>query len=139
MTRSGLEGRALIDGWATGTAAVLDEPLSFWGGFDPVSGRIVDRHHPQQGRVLSGTIVAMPAGRGSSSSSTVIAEAVRAGTAPAGIVLGIPDPIVALGALVARELYGTVVPVVVVGDSYRLLRDGMTVTIDGSQVSFSPA
>jgi predicted aconitase with swiveling domain len=43
----------------------------------------------------------------------VLAEAVRAGTAPAAIVLRDPDPIVALGAIVARELYGTQVPVVV--------------------------
>ena len=46
----------------------------------------------------------MPSGRGSSSSSSVLAEAIRAGTAPAAIVLGEADPILALGAIVAREL-----------------------------------
>jgi hypothetical protein len=46
----------------------------------------------------------------------VLAEAIRAGTAPAAIVLLEPDPIVALGAIVARELYGTAVPVVVLSE-----------------------
>jgi predicted aconitase with swiveling domain len=43
----------------------------------------------------------------------VLAEAVRAGTAPAALVLGEPDPIVALGAIVAEELYGSAPPIVV--------------------------
>jgi predicted aconitase with swiveling domain len=138
MSLSGIEGRALIDGSASGIAVVLDEPLSFWGGFDPVTGRIIDGRHPQSGQVLTGRIVVMPGGRGSSSSSSVLAEAVRAGTAPAGIVLGSTDPIIALGALVARELYGIVLPVVVLGDSYSTLKGGATVTISGARLTLHP-
>lgn len=108
-----LEGRTLVAGEAAGPVLVLDEPLSFWGGMDPATGAIVDRHHPQVGATLTGRVLVMPSGRGSSSSSYVLAEAIRAGTAPAAIVLGEPDPIVALGSLVARELYATRVPVVV--------------------------
>jgi uncharacterized protein len=106
--------RVLVPGTATGPAVVLEEPLSFWGGFDPATGRVVDTHHPQVGAELGGCVLVMPAGRGSSSSSYVLAEAVRVGTAPAAVVLGEPDPIVALGAIVAGELYGVDVPVVVV-------------------------
>lgn len=57
----------------------------------------------------------MPAGRGSSSSSSVLAEAIRRGTAPAAIVLATPDPILAVGALVAESLYGGRCPIVVCG------------------------
>ena len=105
--------RTLVPGRATGEVLVLDEPLSFWGGVDPASGEIVDVHHPQRGANVTGRVLVMPGGRGSSSSSSVLAEAIRAGTAPAAVVLLEPDPIVALGAIVARELYGVVVPVVV--------------------------
>jgi predicted aconitase with swiveling domain len=105
--------RALCPGRASGDALVLDAPLSFWGGLDPATGRLIDVHHPQHGEVLAGRVVVMPSGRGSSSSSYVLAEAIRAGTAPAAVVLGEPDAIVALGAIVAAELYGTEVPVVV--------------------------
>jgi predicted aconitase with swiveling domain len=110
------EARTLVAGSAEGEALVLDEPLSFWGGIDPATGEVIDVHHPQAGRNVTGTVLFMPSGRGSSSSSSVLAEAIRAGTAPAAIVLLEPDPIVALGAIVARELYGTAMPVVVTGE-----------------------
>jgi hypothetical protein len=61
---------------------------------------------------VTGTILVMPSGRGSSSSATVLAEAIRARTAPAGIILGAPDDIIVIGALVAAELYGVSIPVV---------------------------
>ena len=105
--------RVLVEGEGRGEVVVLDEPLSLWGGMDPGTGRVIDERHPQRGVSLAAAVVVMPSGRGSSSSSSVLAEAVRAGTGPAAIVLERPDPIVALGALVARELYGVAPPVVV--------------------------
>ena len=93
--------RVLVPGVATGEVLVLDEPLSFWGGLDPETGTLIDSHHPQAGDVLGGRVLVMPSGRGSSSSSYVLAEAIRAGTAPVAVVLGEADAIVALGAIVA--------------------------------------
>src|ERR671910_614931 len=110
------EARALVAGTARGRALVLGEPLSFWGGVDPATGDIVDARHPQHGANVDGRILVMPSGRGSSSSSGVPAEATRAATAPAAIVLAEADPILALGAIVARELFGTTCPVVVVAE-----------------------
>jgi len=107
-----IEGRVLVEGSAEAPALVLDEPLSLWGGLDPTTGRIVDVRHPQRGEVVTGRVLVMPSGRGSSSSATVLAEAIRLGTAPAGIVLGEPDEILAIGALVAAELYGISTPIV---------------------------
>jgi predicted aconitase with swiveling domain len=107
------DGRVLVPGAAEGPALVLEDALSLWGGIDPSSGRIIDPRHPQRGATVAGTVLVMASGRGSSSSSTVLAEALRAGTGPAAIVLNEPDPILALGAIVARELYGIEVPVVV--------------------------
>lgn len=109
--------KTLVGGRAEGEVVVLDEPLSFWGGYDPEIGRIIDRRHPQLGVSLVDVIVILPAGRGSSSSTSVLAEAIRLGTAPAGIVLTSPDAIIALGAMVAEELYGTTMPVVVMTES----------------------
>jgi predicted aconitase with swiveling domain len=110
------EGRTLVAGTAEGPALVLDEPLSLWGGLDPGTGEIVEVRHPQRGANVAGRVIVMPSGRGSSSSSSVLAEAIRAGTAPAAMVLGEADPILPLGAIVARELYGSSVPIVVVPD-----------------------
>ncbi len=110
------------------TALVLDEPLSLWGGIDPATGAIIDVHHPQRGAIVSGRVLVMPAGRGSSSSASVLAEAVRAGTAPSGILLGEPDLILSIGSAVAEELYGTRVPVVV------LPPDRIGAIVDGQPV-----
>jgi predicted aconitase with swiveling domain len=126
-----MDGRVLVEGSATGPALVLDEPLSFWGGLDPSTGEIVEAGHPQRGEVVSGWVLVMPSGRGSSSSATVLAEAIRAGTAPAGIVLREPDEIIVIGALVAAELYGIAIPVVVASpEGYGRIRNGEQITIE---------
>ena len=57
----------------------------------------------------------MPAGRGSSSGSAALAEALRLGVGPAAILLLKRDAIVIVGALAAMELYGRPCPVALVG------------------------
>ncbi len=124
------DGRALIDGAARGLALVLDEPLSFWGGVDPLTGLIIDQRHPQRGEDVTGRVLVMPAGRGSSSSSTVLAEAARAGHGPAAILLREPDPIIVVGALVASLIDGIEIPVVVLSEpDYARIASGNWLTV----------
>lgn len=104
----------IVAGTATGRVAALEGPLSFWGGFDANTGRVIDEHHPQRGLDLVGAVVVMAVGRGSSSASSVLAEAVRRGTAPAAFVMREPDEILTTGAVVAEELYARTVPIVLV-------------------------
>lgn len=118
--------RTLAAGTGEGVVLTLDEPLSLWGGLDPDTGRVIDVHHPQRGSVVTGRVLVMPSGRGSSSSSSILAEAIRAGTAPAAIVLGEPDPILALGAIVAWELFETSLPIVAL--------EGASPPVDGTTV-----
>jgi uncharacterized protein len=103
--------RLLAPGVGAGSALVLSRALSFWGGVDPTSGVVVDRRHPQRGARVGGRVLVLPAVRGSSSSSSVLTECIRIGTAPAAILLGEPDAILAVGSLVAAELYGEEVPI----------------------------
>ncbi len=113
-----------------GRALVLDEPLSLWGGMDPATGELIDAHHPQRGASLAGRVVVMASGRGSSSSASVLAEAVRAGVAPAAILLAEPDLILAIGSTVAEELYGRTVPVLVLPvERLAQIADGAEVVI----------
>ena len=132
-----MRGRVLADGTAEGRALVLEEPLSFWGGVDPASGEIVDVRHPQRGASVAGRVLVMSAVRGSSSSSSVLAEAVRGGHAPAAILLGEPDLILAVGAAVAEELYGRRVPVLQLAvDDLATIADGAAVAVEeGGSVS----
>ena len=125
-----MNGRWLVEGHATGPALVLDEPLSFWGGLDPSTGEVVETGHPQRGEVVTGRILVMPSGRGSSSSATVLGEAIRAGKGPAGIVLGEPDDIIVIGALVATELYGVAIPVIVASAAaFHAIRNGEALSL----------
>jgi len=127
------EGRSLVPGEARGPVLVLDEPLSFWGGVDPETGRVIDVHHPQLGVTMTGRVLVMPSGRGSSSSSSVLVESIHAGTGPVAIVMREPDPIIALGAIVVHELFGRRFPVVVVDEAtYRSLRSDAIVVVRAS-------
>jgi uncharacterized protein len=127
--------RVLLAGPARGVALVLDEPLSMWGGLDPETGLVIDRRHPQAGQVLTGVILVLPAGRGSSSAASVLAEAIRRRTAPAALVLAEPDDILLVGALVAEELYGITCPVVVADEKmYRSIRSGDALSIDDNGI-----
>lgn len=129
----------LNPGEAEGPVLLLDEPLSFWGGFDPATGRIIDVHHPQCGISLASAILLMREAKGSGSAPGAIAEAIRLGTAPAAIILIEADVNLAIGAAVASELYGEHCPVLKVNEQdFAALRvqSRLNVQTDGS---LSPA
>jgi predicted aconitase with swiveling domain len=99
----------LLSGTAEGERLLLDRPLSFWGGVDPLSGDITDPRHPQFGANLAGRILAMERSVGSSSSSSILLELLARGKAPAGLILTEADAILTLGVIVAREMgYGSI-------------------------------
>lgn len=105
---------AVVPGTGAGPVLLLDAPLSFWGGFDSGAGTVIEAGHPQHGASLAGVVLLMERAKGSSSSSSVLAEAIRNGTGPVAIVMRERDLIVGLGCIVASELYGIDVPIVVV-------------------------
>jgi len=99
------KGRILVPGRdASGPTLLLSQPISFWGGVDPKSGRIADVRHPQYGKNIAGTVLFLPGTIGSSSASAVLMELVRNGHAPAAMVLHEPDAILLLGLIVAQEM-----------------------------------
>jgi uncharacterized protein len=106
-------GRFYIAGEAQASALVLMAPLSFWGGVSAETGAIIDHSHPDLGKSVRGRVLVMPGGRGSSSSSSVLAETLRVGAGPKAIILARADPILTVGALVALSLYSVACPIVV--------------------------
>ncbi len=123
---------ALLPGAASGAPLRLDEPLSFWGGLDPTTGSIIDRWHPQRWRNVAGRVLMMPTGRGSSSGSAALAEAIRLGVGPAAILLLERDPIVVVGAMVAAELYARECPVLLASkDDWDSLAAASRLTVEG--------
>jgi predicted aconitase with swiveling domain len=111
VSAEGVRGRVLVAGEGQGPLLRLHAPISFWGGVDPVAGIVADPRHPDHGRNLTGTVLLVPATVGSSSSSAIMLELLREGTTPAAILLGRADGILALGAVVGRELGYAPVPI----------------------------
>ena len=113
-----LRGRCLVEGAAAGPLLYGETGLSFWGGVDPATGEIIDRHHPLCGRSVAGTVLAMPRGRGSCSGSAVMLELMMNGRAPAALVFATPDDVLTLGVIVAQEIFGRAIPVLSLGESF---------------------
>ncbi len=120
-----IHGRAVVAGEAAGEALVSSEPLSFWGGYDYRTGEIIDRRHPLSGQCSAGRVLVLPSTCGSSTTTAVLLEAVKARTAPAAILTTASDSFLALASIVADEMYGQPIPIVTLSEpDFTTLRSG---------------
>ena len=132
-----IQGRVVVAGEAASELLVSTEPLSFWGGYDHRTGEIIDRRHPLSGRIAAGRILALPNTIGSSTTTAVLLEAVRAGTAPAAILTIGVDSFLALASIVAGEMHGKSIPILALSaEQFGMLRSasGVHLRPDGSVV-----
>ena len=130
-----VQGRVLVSGLASGSAMILDETLSFWGGFNPVNGEIIDVHHPQYKQRVSQSILCISQSRGSAGTPAAIAETLRNGSGPAAFILAKADVNIAVGVMVANQLYGLNIPVIEISLSQMAQLDSgrnVQVDVDGS-------
>lgn len=137
MAKLAFQGRAVIPGEARGSALVSNEPLSFWGGYDWQTGEIIDRRHGLSGAVAKDRVLAVPFTRGSSTTTAVLLEAIRLGTAPAAIITTDTDFFFALASVVADELYSSPLPLVALsGEDFAELKtdDQIQITRGGSVI-----
>lgn len=105
------QGKAHVGGEASGRLLSSDTELSFWGGVNPQTGEIIDRHHPLSGSYIQDTVLAIPGGRGSCSGSGVMLELLLNGKAPKALLFERREDILTLGVMVAKEVFGVSVPV----------------------------
>lgn len=130
-----VRGRVLVAGTGQGPLLRLHAPISFWGGVDPASGRVADPRHPDHGVSITGAVLAVTATVGSSSSSAVMLELLREGTAPAALLMGKADAILALGVVVAGELGYPTIPVLELPpDRMKALPDGILGVLDDGRM-----
>jgi cis-L-3-hydroxyproline dehydratase len=127
--------QSILAGTAEGPVLATDEPLSFWGGIDPTTGRVIDVHHPLHGRAITGTVLMMPSTRGSCTGSGVLLDLALTGRAPAALVFSEPEEVVTLGALIAAEMFGHRIPVVrLAPEAFALLATRPSVRITAGAV-----
>ncbi|MEM8489075.1 MAG: DUF126 domain-containing protein [Bacteroidota bacterium] len=126
-----LTGEVLVPGVATGPLLLSTDPLSFWGGYDAVTGEIIDRRHPLSGLNGKDRVLAIPGTRGSSTTTAVLIEAFRRETAPAGFLVTDRDTFLSLAAVVADEMYSRRVPVIMLDQTaFDVLENGAAVNVD---------
>jgi predicted aconitase with swiveling domain len=121
-----IRGRGIARGRGEGPLLVSPAPLSFLSGVDPVTGTIVEKGHPLQGRCIAGKVLAFPYGKGSTVGSYVLYALSRNGHAPAAMVNTEAESIIATGAIIGK------IPMI---DHIEIpmgrLRNGVHVVVDG--------
>lgn len=128
VTTTMLQAKVLIDGSAEGPVRASRDAISFWGGFDPATGEVIDRRHPLFGEILTDTVFVVPHGKGSSTGSPVLVDALLQGNAPAAIILNRVDEIIALGGVVYEEFFQQTMPILVLDD------EAFTVVVEATYV-----
>ncbi len=96
-----LEGEIVRDGEARGTALVSRDPISFLGGVDPNTGKIIESEHDLEGESVEGKILVFPHGKGSTVGSYVLYQLVKNGKGPKAIINRKAEAIVAVGTIIS--------------------------------------
>ncbi|WP_421579251.1 aconitase X [Shinella sp. M31] len=130
-----LSARSILAGTASGPIIAAGEALSFWGGVDPATGRVIDVHHPLHGVTITGGILMMPSSRGSCTGSGVLLDLALTGRAPAALVFSEAEDVLTLGALIAAEMFGKSLPVLRLShEAYDALCRAKTATISNTAI-----
>jgi len=120
-----LSGRKVFPGKAKGRALVSTDGISFYGGVDPATGKVVEKGHPLEGQSVSGKVLVFPTGKGSTVGSYVLYDMKKRGTAPAAIVNREIETIIAVGAIISE------IPCVDKIDISKI-KTGQEVAVDGA-------
>jgi predicted aconitase with swiveling domain len=124
-----LRGRKVMGGAAEAEALVSPEPVSFYGGVDPVTGCITEPGHCCCGENITGKVFVFPQGKGSTVGSYVIYRMKKLGTAPAAIVNTETEAIIATGCVISD------IPLVdkLDRDPLQVIETGMRVRVDADK------
>ena len=93
--------RKISKGYAEGEVILTKDPISFLGGVNPEKGVVIDSKHELYKKNISGKVLFIPSGKGSTVGSYVLFQMAKNKTAPLAIVALEAEPIIATGAIMA--------------------------------------
>ena len=96
-----LKGRIISKGVAEGEALTTSQPISFYGGVDPNTSKIIEKGHELQGKEVKDRILVFPNGKGSTVGSYTLYRMKKNDIAPAGIINRECETVVAVGAIIS--------------------------------------
>jgi len=126
MSKMRIKCRMVVPGRATGEAIVSKSRLSFWGGFDPVSGKVTDAKSPLFGQSLKDKVVVLISSKGSSGTSGSLDIAKKLGNAPVAFINSEVDALAALGCVVQEIPFVTDLE----KDPFKVIATGDVVIVD---------
>ena len=97
-----LKGRKVYKGIAEAEAIVTKDGISFYGGVDPDTGKIVEVGHELEGQSITGKVLVFPTGKGSTVGSYTMYRMKKNNTAPVAIVNREIDTIIAVGCIISE-------------------------------------
>lgn len=97
-----LSGRKIYKGTVEGEAIVTNDGISFYGGVDPETGKIVEVGHELEGQSITGKVLVFPTGKGSTVGSYTMYRMKKNNTAPLAIVNKEIDTIIAVGCIISE-------------------------------------
>jgi len=121
-----LKGRKIYKGITEGEAIVTEDGISFYGGVDPDTGKVVEAGHELEGQSITGKILVFPTGKGSTVGSYTLYRMKKNNTAPAAIVNKQIDTIIAVGCIISE------IPCVDKID-VNLIKTGQRIVVNGSE------
>ncbi len=124
-----IKGRSISRGIASGRALVTSQPISFLGGVDPISGRIIEEGSELFSEIIANRVLIFPQGKGSTVGSYVLYQLMKNGVAPCAMINIISEAIVAVGAIISG------VPLVdcLQTNPLDIIHDGDMVLVNGTE------
>src|SRR5512138_1652288 len=119
-----LTGRKISTGNAVGEALVTSMGISFYGGVEPETGRVVEKGHELEGQSIAGRVLVFPTGKGSTVGSYTLYRLKKAGLAPAAILNVEAETITAVGCIISDIPCVDHIPI-------DKIQTGMQVSVDG--------
>lgn len=111
MNSRAFKCKVLIGGDASGEALFCRQAFAFDRAVDPNSGVVADVRSGMGGANIRGKVLFYRQGKGSTTGSSWLVEAIRLGNGPAAIVTEHPDLAALVGSTLAGILYGRAIPI----------------------------
>lgn len=100
-----MKGRGIVEGEAEGELLVSSQPITFTGGVDTETWKVIEEGHELEGKNVKNKILIFPRGKGTSYNPFAIYAMKKKGTAPKAFINSEISDIILTGCIIAEIPY----------------------------------